>query len=343
MADLIFIGGIGKVNEFGGELSKNKLILNRIKSLGYDVIAVDTHKAHRNPLKIWKLPAIIAANPNTSIAFSTNYANIELMSKLIRRVYPKRKMTLWIIGGSLAEEVANGNHSINDLNIFATKIGESRRLCENLERLGITNTMYMPNFKDLSLSATSPDKALTLDNSLRCVFMSRITPYKGVDIILDALDDERIKSKNITIDFYGEVDENYRARFFERLTKHDNVRYIGTLNFFDGSGQKALSKYHLSLFPTFWEGEGFPGAIVDSLAAGVPILTSDWRFNSEYITPDTGFICKARSVDDFAEKLMNVYENRTDLPRYFAACVKQSQDYDVVRLIDRKFIESTLI
>lgn len=343
MADLIFIGGIGKPNEFGGELSKNKLILGRLKALGYKVIAIDTYKSHSNPLKIWRLPAIIAAYPHTPIVFSTNYSNIELMVKLISRVYPKRKLTFWIIGGMLAEGIKNGKYSVKDLNVFSTAIGESQQMCKNLQSLGLTNTLYMPNFKDMSHVISSTDKAGSLKQSLRCVFMSRVSPYKGVDIILDALEDDRLKGKNISVDFYGLIDQDYKEKFLNRIADKDNISYGGTLNFFDGSGQQTLSQYHLSLFPTFWNGEGFPGAIIDSLAAGVPVLASDWRFNTEFINEDTGFVCKAKDVEDFTDKLSHIYTIRESLSPLFDTCHGKAREFDVERLIDRNFVENILI
>jgi glycosyltransferase involved in cell wall biosynthesis len=37
------------------------------------------------------------------------------------------------------------------------------------------------------------------------------------------------------------------------------------------------------LFPTYWQGEGFPGAIIDAFVSGVPVIASDWNMNREII------------------------------------------------------------
>ncbi len=279
MAGLVFIGGIGKPDEYGGELSKNKLIISRLRKSGLKLSVADTYNARRNPLKLWSLPLKVLANPKAPVVFSTNFGNIRHISALITKLYPRRRQILWVIGGVLADKIINNEFKVSDFTCFDTIFVESRSMQRKMESVGLTSAVYLPNFKDKSQCGTTCSFE-GLDTQLRCVFFSRIEPSKGVDIILDALESDALKGKNITVDFYGEIKSVYKKRFEERISKLDNVRYCGKLNFFDGSGQKTLADYHLALFPTYWVSEGFPGVIVDAFFAGLPVLASDWNYNT---------------------------------------------------------------
>ena len=56
---IILIGGIGRPGEFGGELTKNKLIAGGLEELGYKVIGADTAGASRHPWRLLRIPAAL--------------------------------------------------------------------------------------------------------------------------------------------------------------------------------------------------------------------------------------------------------------------------------------------
>lgn len=342
MTDILYIGGVGKSHEFGGELSKNKLILKRLETEGYKVKVIDTYGSHRNPFKIAGLPYAVVRNLHTPIIFSTNYSNIRTMVKLVRMLNSKRLIIFWAIGGRLGREVESGKYSAEELAVFDRIIVESPDIAEKLTLNGVDGVEYLPNFKDGRLSQVDSKKSESLDDGLRCIFFSRVQPEKGVDIILDAAEEADKTGRKITVDFYGEIKSSYREEFMRRVNALPNVSYNGCLNFFDGSGQKTLSSYHLSLFPTFWPGEGFPGVVVDAFMSGVPVLASDWNFNSEFVTEDCGFLCRPKDNDDFKSRLFEIYDTRSSLSRYFGRCVEEGSKYDVNELLTHEYFNRIL-
>ena len=44
-----------------------------------------------------------------------------------------------------------------------------------------------------------------------------------------------------------------------------------------------IKNYYWLLFPTRWDGEESAGTICESFIAGVPVIATDWKFNSEMI------------------------------------------------------------
>lgn len=91
--------------------------------------------------------------------------------------------------------------------------------------------------------------------------------------------------RKINLTFYGPIQEDYKKNFLSQVEMLNNVKYGGFLDLRDEKNYDILSEYDIMLFPTFWEGEGFPGILIDALIAGIPVIASDWNLN-KYIIQD---------------------------------------------------------
>lgn len=107
---------------------------------------------------------------------------------------------------------------------------------------------------------------------LKIVFISRISPKKNLDGLLNILQ-KLEKPASLTI--YGpNEDEAYWARcqgLIAKLPKNIRVTYAGMLEAGDVSA--AFAEHDLFAFPT--HGENFGHVIFESLSAGTPVLLSD--------------------------------------------------------------------
>jgi glycosyltransferase involved in cell wall biosynthesis len=54
---------------------------------------------------------------------------------------------------------------------------------------------------------------------------------------------------------------------------------------------KVLRDYFALLFPIYYIGEGFAGTAIDAFSAGVPVIASDWKYNSEVIKEGINVHC----------------------------------------------------
>ncbi|MBU8922285.1 MAG: glycosyltransferase, partial [Bacteroidales bacterium] len=105
----------------------------------------------------------------------------------------------------------------------------------------------------------------------RCVFVGHMKEEKGIFDIIEALG-----SKNHAgCDFYGELIPKYKDRFLKEIEKHDNLKYCGVID--PSSVIDEIKNFDILLFPTRYIGEGFPAVILESFAAGVPIITTRWK------------------------------------------------------------------
>mgnify|MGYP002146514719 CR=1 FL=1 len=115
---------------------------------------------------------------------------------------------------------------------------------------------------------------------LKLVFLSRISYKKNLEGALEIL--ATIPAdQHIDFDIYGPAEEpEYWTRceaLIKQMPAHINVQYKGALA--NEKVQETLCKYHLSILLTF--NENFGHSIVESLAAGCPVLLSDqtpWKY-----------------------------------------------------------------
>jgi glycosyltransferase involved in cell wall biosynthesis len=111
----------------------------------------------------------------------------------------------------------------------------------------------------------------------RFVFLSRISPKKNLKFALELL---KTVSGQATFDIYGSIeDEKYWAeceKLIERLPETVKVNFRGAVSYEQVA--ETFGEYHFFLFPTL--GENFGHVVVESLAAGTPVVLSDqtpWR------------------------------------------------------------------
>jgi glycosyltransferase involved in cell wall biosynthesis len=117
------------------------------------------------------------------------------------------------------------------------------------------------------------------------VFFARVMREKG---IFEAIELAKVLHKaqvDISLDIIGPIcfsESRDCLAFNGELTKNaDLLNYCGCID--PINVQSVLSRYNILLFPTRYEGEGFPGSIVDAMMSGLCVICTDWRYNKEII------------------------------------------------------------
>lgn len=79
-----------------------------------------------------------------------------------------------------------------------------------------------------------------------------------------------------SLNIYGQVDEN-QTEWFEALQKTfpDYICYGGLIQF--DKSVETLKEYFALSFPTYYEGEGFAGTLIDAYSAGVSVIGNTTR------------------------------------------------------------------
>jgi glycosyltransferase involved in cell wall biosynthesis len=135
------------------------------------------------------------------------------------------------------------------------------------------------------------EKAFTFeprqDVTIKLLFVGRLVPYKGADILIDALSalDKPIQSK-VSLTVVGDGEERHALeQRVQTLNLQDKVTFAGWVK-----QQETLAYYKHSdifCFPSIRE---FGGAVVlEAMANGLPCIVVNNGGIGEYVTEETGF------------------------------------------------------
>ena len=92
---------------------------------------------------------------------------------------------------------------------------------------------------------------------------------------------------NIIVDIFGPLDGQYTAEEIKSKGK-GVVRYKGTLT--PAQVYQELFNYHALILPTFYEGEGYPGVILEAYNCGMPVIATNWLSIPEIVDRNTGIL-----------------------------------------------------
>lgn len=121
----------------------------------------------------------------------------------------------------------------------------------------------------------------------RFIFLGQVKESKGINEILEVADQ---LPEDYTFHIYGPVaQEKYRDQFRQR-----KQIYQGELP--PQAIYSTLSEYDVLVLPTYYEGEGYPGVIVEAFSMGLPVITTRWKAIPELVKDGaTGFLIPPRS------------------------------------------------
>lgn len=160
---------------------------------------------------------------------------------------------------------------------------------------------------------------------------------KGVGLLIDAsrkLYEEYGKKFSVT--FYGSQTNTYSQGYFDTLDC-DYISYGGFLNLKSKEGLRQLSEYDVMVFPTYFEGEGFPGALIDAFKAGLPVIASDFHANPDVISnPALGVLIKPKDVDSLKSAMLGFIENPSRISTMSIAVQKDVCKYDIDKVLNKE-------
>ena len=189
----------------------------------------------------------------------------------------------------------------------------------------LSNLYVMPNCKSLDIVDASTLPLSTQPPYRLCTF-SRVMQAKGIGDAVEAVETcNRLSGRVMfTLDIYGPIVE---PTWFEQLMKgRQNVSYRGIVPF--SQSASILRDYFALLFPTYYQGEGFAGTIIDALSAGLPTIASDWKANPELIDDGrTGLLFPTQSVEALTTMLTRVGNHPDIIDAMRVNCIAKARSY----------------
>lgn len=327
---VLVLGYFGYVtNQLDGQTVKTRSIYELLKSkekkTGFILSFFDTQTFQTNRSDVLKMFSKVCKTD--LLIYIAAHNNLKYFFPIIYLIAKVRRIPIHyiVVGGWLAEFIKNKPLHIHMLRKIKGIYPQTKDLKNKLQTIyNFSNVYQLNNFRigDHGLQADQSDKSDK--NQLKLVYMARVHPMKGVDVLFHLADD--LKSSNIhsvSIDIYGPIFDEYEQEFEEKLKTNGLVKYKGILQPVDI--QKTLSEYDIMLFPTRYFTEGFPGSILDSFYAGVPVISTKWKYADEFIDDGhCGIISPFDNESAFIENVKSLIGNPKIINELKKGALKQA-------------------
>lgn len=340
---LLFIGAVhtGK-KPAGGEEYKNQLLVGYLKPR-YTLTIIDTIRWKKNPATLvrllYHLPFGRYDHIILSASSSSTYRLIQFLNLFPHLI---RKTIYLVIGGYYPGAVHRGRFKARYYQKLQVILVQGVLLKKILEKAGLArNVSVMPNFKPVGTVIRQRRTQIVVP--IRFVFISRIAEPKGVLTVFKALKELNIdNAPPFAIDFYGPIDPAFEDLFKQKIEEHPSIcAYKGYLDIMNAPQEayQTLSDYDCMLFPTFWQGEGFPGVIIDAYISGLPVIASDWNMNREVIEEGvTGWIIPPKDHEALAQAISRVIKHPEQLAPMREHCYQRALEYDCDTVLSRDLV-----
>lgn len=298
-----------------------------------NVIVVNTYKWKNNPIQlIWNLLNAFSLCRNIIIMPAQH--GIKVFAPLVyylNLIY-KRSIYYIVIGGWLAEMLKDDAALRKYISLFDGVHVEAKSMKQALELLGLRNVYYMPNSRRVMKIEKKKDD----NDNLRICTYSRVTKTKGIEdaILICEKANNLIGHDVFKIDIFGKIDDEYAQEFEALIHRYSKfASYQGCKN--ADETIRVLNNYFALLFPTYYEGEGFAGTVLDAFVAQIPIVANDWKYNSEIITNGVdGFIYPCRNIDSAACILVKLYKDKNLYSRIQQGCRESALKYSTDKVME---------
>jgi len=196
--------------------------------------------------------------------------------------------TLGSIGRRVAEFV---------LRHCALYLAESHLLLDAAKKRGIPRLDWYPNSRPIP-QEVAPVKE---GPCRKFVYIGRIIEGKGMAVLAEAA---KLLPSDLTIDLYGPWGDDLERSIFDHC---ENVTWHGPLR--PEAIIPTFQQYDASLLPTHYRGEGYPGAVLESYLAGLPVIATRWRALPEIIDDSVGILVEPHSAEELAAAMVRLSED----------------------------------
>lgn len=337
---VILIGpcGGGSVPKNGASAKNNQLVIF-LRKKNINIQIIDTENWRKNPLVLVALALTILRYPKAKYIIATDNSSGYKIIRLFAMLPFKFSVVYWVIGGSIASSIIQGEYDVIPYRQLDCILVEGEKLKRQFESLNVNNVIIVPNFKNIEYY---PSLNYSIGSKVKFVFLSRMIPYKGCDIIINAI--TLLNSdclEKFSVSFYGPFEDSYEEVFMSKVKHMPNVKYCGFLDLTQKESYDKLAEYDVMLFPTFWPGEGFPGIFIDAFICGVPVVATDWSINSEIIVDgETGWLIKPKSVESLYYVMKKIIEDPSDIIRMKSICASKAKNFDASAVVNDKLMNT---
>lgn len=308
---IVIIGNEGNLKKPNGQVVRTRTVRKTIEKKydnQYEIVFINT--AGKNILNL--ITAINIVKKAERIIIMPGPRSIGIVLRYLCMLNVSNNVVHVAIGGWLPDCV--NNRIIKYESRFRAVLVQTNEIKNRLEQMGFNNVVHFPNYREKTNECIEMKTSVDLPSKF--VFYSRVTRDKGIVEAIEAVKIMINEGIQVSLDIFGPIDSDILSIIDEECKNIPQINYGGVLH--SGEILSTLAAFDCMLFPTEYEGEGFPGAVLESLMAGVPVIATDWKYNSEIVRDgETGILCGKRSTENLLKAIKRL---RSDSGLYRNIC-----------------------
>lgn len=249
--------------------------------------------------------ALVARLTRTPFIFTTHASDVAVLNKLPFA----NKIVAWVCRKAFAY-TAVSQRTADKLKAFFSEQEWESQFSQKLSVIPMGVTTQLSELPDKALNDVKAQLNI-LENKPCVLFLGRLAEKKGVSYLLDALAKLSLAQRNefqLVIAGDGQLKAQLQAQCAE--LKLDNVTFAGYVT---GARKDALiASADYACFPSIvddsGDAEGFPVSIMECLAAGKLLLSSNVTGAEDVLLDnDAGLVFEEKSASEIAQALIEIF------------------------------------
>jgi len=191
-------------------------------------------------------------------------------------------------------------HSYNKVAVSIVLLERMKDQFNDFENMKVE---VVSNFYDKELGEELVSKEAEIIN---LVYLSNIMCSKGIFDLINAFKQLVQKHNNIHLtiaggfiaDKYMSIDD-VKVNFLSEIKASTCISYLGKV--FGEEKTKLLQHSDIFVLPTYYESEAFPISIIEGMACGNAIVTTNYKYLPDVISDSSGILIEPKSVTSLAK------------------------------------------
>lgn len=253
----------------------------------------------------------------------------------VRAAYPyanKYKIPLFVASGEervSQKRIEYSNKDIQNVSKYISGIinvsTNNQQECIKTGLQTLSNSIVIPNCIDSDLFNKKSrricrEKLGISQDYFIVAYVGQMTVRKGAKRVDTAL--SRINNDNIKAFFIGKGDQqvSYKNTIINETIQHTDLPTY-------------LSAADIFVLPTL--NEGCCNAIIEALACGLPVISSDLPFNYDVLNKKNSILIDPNNIDEIKESICKLYNDRVLLEKMSVAAIETAKSLTLNKRADK--------
>lgn len=184
-----------------------------------------------------------------------------------------------------------------------TSIVLLERMREQFKDFEDMRVEVIPNFYDKEFNEKIVEKE---NDKIKLVYLSNIMSSKGIFDLIDAFEILSQKYENISLNIAGGfIGDEYlyavdvERKFYDKINRNKKIAYLGKT--YGIEKVKLLQSSDIFVLPSYYKSEAFPISIIEAMACGNAIVTTNYKYLPNVLSKQNGVFIKPKCVDSLVD------------------------------------------